>query len=93
MLNISQTLKSVNSFYRMAILPVEEPSTKSARPLVFSPFSFCARIAWLPFASHKEIHSLLIQSVSPYLALLSRDHMVLAKLLKVQQYRVNFRAK
>lgn len=54
MLNISQNLKPVNSFYAMAVLPVEEPSRKSARSLGFTPFSFCARIAWLPFASHSS---------------------------------------
>lgn len=58
MLNIGQNLKSVNSFYRMAVLPVQDPSRKSTRPLGFAPFSFCARIAWLLFTSHKRRFSL-----------------------------------
>lgn len=93
MLNISQNLKSGNSFYAMATLPAEELSRKSTRAFGFTPFAFCARIARLPFASHEEMQSLLIQPVSPYLTLLSKDHMVLAQPFKVHQHGVNFRGK
>lgn len=45
------------------------------------------------YLTQEEIQTLLIQPVSPYLKLLSKDRMVLAQPFKVHKYRVNFRGK
>lgn len=84
MLNIIQIWVSLNSFYTMAALPVEELSMN----LGFTPFLCCTRIAWLPIhCTQEEIYYWFRQSCCIFL---SQDHMMLAQHFKVHQYGINF---